>query len=533
MRNVKNPILRGFHPDPSIVRVGENYYVAVSTFEWYPGVAIYCSENLSDWKFAASPLTEEKIDLRGIDSACGVWAPNLTYYKGTFYLLYTIVYTNRSRYKDTHNFLITASQIEGPWSEPVYLNCSGFDPSLFHDANGKKWLINMTIDHRVDKERFSGIDIQEYDEKRQKLIGPVYRIFKGTQIGTTEGPNILKRGEYYYLTCAEGGTEFGHCVTVARAKSIIGPYEVNPDNPMLSSKAESSYPIQRAGHGQLVEDGKGRWYMAHLCSRPVDGYSILGRETAIQNIMWTDSGWFRLQAGGKLPQLEFQTEEKSVEMPVCTKTGREDFEQEKLPWEFFTLRESAKKNGITVSERKGWVRIYGGNSLSSKYKQGLLARRQQDFYCDFTVKMQFCPKRYQHMAGIVCYYNYDNYYYMRVTKDENLGVCICITSVENGAIAETECVQLPQDKDIYYLRAKIRRENLEFFYSVDEEVFHKVGEILDMRILSDEHVDGNGFTGAMLGMSCQDLQGDGCYADFDWVDYVESYRNDDQDRAYD
>ena len=137
------------------------------------------------------------------------------------------------------------------------------------------------------------------------------------------------------------------------------------------------------------------------------------------------------------------------------------------------------------------------------------------------------------MAGIVCYYNYDNYYYMRVTKDENLGVCICITSVENGAIAETECVQLPQDKDIYYLRAKIRRENLEFFYSVDEEVFHKVGEILDMRILSDEHVDGNGFTGAMLGMSCQDLQGDGCYADFDWVDYVESYRNDDQDRAYD
>ena len=246
MRSVKNPVLKGFNPDPSIMRVKGDYYLAVSTFEWYPGVTIYHSRNLSDWEFIVAPLEEVHMDLRGIDSACGIWAPNLTYDQGTFYLVYTIVYTNRSRYKDTHNFLVTATDIRGPWSEPVYLNCSGFDPSLFHDDDGRKWLVNMTIDHRADRERFSGIDIQEYNEQEKKVSGPIYRIFKGTEIHTTEGPNLMKKDGYYYLTCAEGGTEFGHCVTVARSKNITGPYEVDPRNPVLSSKAEESYPIQRA-----------------------------------------------------------------------------------------------------------------------------------------------------------------------------------------------------------------------------------------------------------------------------------------------
>ena len=305
MRNVKNPVLKGFNPDPSIIRVEKDYYIAVSTFEWYPGVTIYHSRNLADWEFVSAPLTEEKMDLRGIDTACGIWAPNLTYDNGVFYLLYTIVYTNRSRYKDTHNFLITATDIRGPWSEPVYLNCSGFDPSLFHDDNGKKWLVNMTIDHRINKERFSGIDIQQYDEEKKELIGDVYRIFKGSKIHTTEGPNMMKKDGYYYLTCAEGGTEFGHCVTVARASEITGPYTIDPENPILSSKADLSYPIQRAGHGQLVQSYEGDWYMAHLCSRPLDGCSILGRETAIQNITWTQDGWYRIATGGKLPKQEF------------------------------------------------------------------------------------------------------------------------------------------------------------------------------------------------------------------------------------
>ena len=518
MKNVKNPVLKGFNPDPSIIREEKDYYVAVSTFEWYPGVTIYRSRNLADWEFVSAPLTEEKMDLRGIDTACGIWAPNLTYNNGMFYLLYTIVYTNRSRYKDTHNFLITATDICGPWSEPVYLNCSGFDPSLFHDDNGKKWVVNMTIDHRINKERFSGIDIQEYDEEKKKLIGDVYRIFKGSKIHTTEGPNMMKKDGYYYLTCAEGGTEFGHCVTVARASEITGPYTIDPENPMLSSKADLSYPIQRAGHGQLVQSYEGDWYMAHLCSRPLDGCSILGRETAIQNITWTQDGWYRIATGGKLPKQEFLAPEIEGKNTAYAH-GREDFEKEEIPWEFLTLRESAQTCGINTSQRPGWLRIHGGNSLSSKYKQAVLARRLQDDSCECTTKMQFNPKRYQHMAGLVCYYNYDNYHYLRVTRDEELGICICVTSVNNREITESEYVKLSEDVECYYLKAVIKGVDLEFLMSYDNKTFMKIGETLDMRILSDEHVEGNGFTGAMVGMCCQDLQGDGCYADFDWFEY--------------
>lgn len=519
MAQIQNPVLKGFNPDPSILRVGDDYYIAVSTFEWFPGVNIYQSRDLKDWSFAAAPLNDvHKLELKGIDTACGIWAPNLTYDNGHFYLLYTIVYTNRSRFKDTHNYLMTADKIEGPWTDPQYLNCSGFDPSLFHDAD-KKWLVNMTIDHRVDKERFSGVDIQEYDETKQVLKGPVYRIFKGSPIGTTEGPNLIKKGGYYYLTCAEGGTEFGHCVTVARAKNIMGPYEIDPENPILTSKAADDYPLQRAGHGQLVEAADGSWFMAHLCSRPVDGCSIMGRETAIQNIVWTEDGWFRLAAGGKLPLTTFENYYQG-ESKEELQQFLEEFDGEKLPWYFMTLREPACNCGIDFISRPGWLRIHGGNSLSSKYKQAFTARRQQAFNYDAITKVEFCPGDYHHMAGLICYYNYDNYHYIKITRDEEMFRCVQVTSVVNKRVKDSPCYRIPEEGAVY-LKSRVRRDELRFFYSMDALGYVQIGEILDMRTLSDESVEGNGFTGAMVGIGCQDLQGNGSYADFDWFAYIE------------
>ena len=162
---VSNPVLRGFNPDPSILRVEDDYYIATSTFEWFPGVCIHHSKDLVNWEIAGYALTDDiSLDMTGLDMSCGVWAPNLTYHKGLFYLIYTVVYTDRQRYKDTYNYLVTAADIKGPWSKPVFLNCSGFDPSLFHDGD-KKYLVNMVIDHRVDYERFAGVDVQEYDPR--------------------------------------------------------------------------------------------------------------------------------------------------------------------------------------------------------------------------------------------------------------------------------------------------------------------------------------------------------------------------------
>lgn len=524
MKIIKNPILKGFYPDPSILRVGGDYYIATSTFEWFPGVCILHSRDMEHWETLPAPLADEQVlDLRGIDTSCGIWAPNLTYHNGLFYLVYTIVYTDRPRFKDTHNFLVTAKNICGPWSKPVFLNCSGFDPSLFHDDDGRKWLVNMTIDQRPSQTRFSGIVIQEYDPATNSLTGPVYPIFKGTEIGKTEGPNLYKHGGTYYLLCAEGGTEFGHCCTLARCSRINGNYEPYPENPVMTSSFADDCPLQRAGHGALVETEDHKWLMAHLCSRPVDRFSILGRETAVQNIEWTPDGWFRLVCEhAKYPRDHFNfTVTDQTVFPHVPK--REDFDSPVIPREFLTLRQSAKSCRITANERKGFLRIYGGNSLSCKFDVGFLARRIQSLTCNISTSMEFSPVSFGQTAGLVCYYNGDNYYYLKVSRDEKAGLYLSTVSLNNCDVAESEWISLPHDTERLVLRAQIRGRSLKFFYSFDNNTFYPAGSELDMAVLSDEHVSGNGFAGAMTGIFCEDLQKKSCHADFDWFEYEEIF----------
>lgn len=514
---VKNPVLKGFNPDPSLLRVGDDYYIATSTFEWFPGVCIHHSKDLVNWKIVSYGLTnEEDVDMTGLDMSCGIWAPNLTYSDGLFYLVYTIVYTDRQRYKDTYNFLVTAKDVRGPWSKPVSLSRSGFDPSLFHDVK-KKYLVNMVIDHRTDKVRFAGVEVQEYDAVQKRLIGSPVRITAGTERTDTEGPNIFKHGTYYYLVLAECGTRYDHCTTVLRSESIFGPYEENPDNPVLTSAGQKDCLLERAGHSQVIQGEDGSWYMAHLCSRPVKKNSILGRETAIQNIEWTEEGWFRLTANRKgKPEITFH-------VPVETKQIRDlsqrvNFSDGVIPLEYMTLRKSFKSNGIEISD--GGLRITGGASIMSKYFQSFIARRQQCLNCDFETAMHFRPRHLNHIAGLLVYYNYDNNYYLKMSRGEE-GRFLIVSALVNRELVDYESVFLPEEVNIVYLKAQIRLEDLQFYYSVDQKNYIPVGNVLDMKNISDEHITGNGFTGSMLGANCSDLQGDGVYADFLFFDYKE------------
>jgi xylan 1,4-beta-xylosidase len=200
MDQIVNPILPGFNPDPSICRKGDDYYIATSTFEWFPGVQIHHSKDLMHWQLLTRPLVRtSQLDMVGNPNSGGIWAPCLTYADGLFWLIYTDVKSLKGAFKDTHNYLVTASDINGPWSEPVYLNASGFDPSLFHDDDGRKWLVNMLWDFRPNRNKFAGIVLQEYSVFQKKLIGPIKNIFKGTKIAVTEGPHLYKRNELYYL----------------------------------------------------------------------------------------------------------------------------------------------------------------------------------------------------------------------------------------------------------------------------------------------------------------------------------------------
>ncbi|MEP3665437.1 MAG: glycoside hydrolase family 43 protein, partial [Roseibium sp.] len=227
---IQNPVLSGFNPDPSICRAGDDYYIATSTFEWYPGVQIHHSRDLVHWRLVTRPLSREsQLDMRGNPDSCGIWAPCLTHADGQFWLVYTDVKRNAGSFKDAHNYIVTAPDIAGPWSDPVYANSSGFDPSLFHDDDGRKWFVNMIWDHRKEPTPFAGILLQEFDPQAGKLVGPIKNIFKGTDRGLVEGPHLYKRDGWYYLLTAEGGTGYRHAVTLARSKRLTGPYEVHPD----------------------------------------------------------------------------------------------------------------------------------------------------------------------------------------------------------------------------------------------------------------------------------------------------------------
>ncbi|GIP27764.1 hypothetical protein J23TS9_28940 [Paenibacillus sp. J23TS9] len=302
---IQNPILKGFNPDPCILRVEDIYYIVVSSFEWLPGLRVYQSQDLAHWEHCTDLLTEQ-VDLRGNPKNCSIWAPQLSFHDDLFYLVYTDVKSTKRPFKDVHNYVMTAPTIQGPWSEPVYLNSSGFDPSLFHDEDGRKWLLNALWDYRITEgNKSSGIVIQEYDPDLQCLVGEPQKLFDCTWLKKTEAPHIYRQNGYYYLITAEGGTSSGHAVTVARSKKLLGTYEVDPQNPMLTSRDQPDLMLQCAGHGSLVQTPGGEWYMAHLCTRPIEGqYAILGRETALQQVYWNEDGWLRLTSGGHEPQLK-------------------------------------------------------------------------------------------------------------------------------------------------------------------------------------------------------------------------------------
>ena len=425
---IRNPILKGFNPDPSIVRVGDDYYIATSTFEWFPGVQIYHSRDLVNWRLLTRPLRRpSQLNMLGDPDSCGVWAPCLSYDNGLFYLIYTDVKrygrttvggASGASLRDFHNYLVTCSTIDGDWSDPVYLNSSGFDPSLFHDDDGRKYLVNQLWDHRPGQNRFAGIVLQEYSPSTRKLIGERKNIFPGTRIGLTEAPHLYKRNGYYYLLTAEGGTGWGHAVTMARSKSLTGPYELHPDTYIISARHRPDAELQRAGHADLVETQSGETYAVYLCGRPIRnrGRCTLGRETAIQRMVWGDDDWLRTEDGQGvsqattpapgLPATEF------FASPV-----REDFDTDQLPIDFQWLRSPWPEQLFSLSARRGYLRLYGRETIGSQFKQALVARRQQAHCYSASTSMEFDPEHFQQAAGLVCYYNSSKFHYLYVSTE--------------------------------------------------------------------------------------------------------------------
>lgn len=514
---IRNPILPGYHPDPSILRVEDDYYIATSTFEWFPGVQIYHSKDLVNWRLLTYPLTRtSQLNMIGNINSGGVWAPCLSYDNGQFYLIYTDVKSRKGGFKDTHNYLVVADHIEGPWSDPIYLNSSGFDPSLFHEDDGTKWLVNMIWDHRKGKNAFAGIALQQLSMERKKLVGPIENIFKGTSIGLTEAPHVYKKDGYYYLITAEGGTWYTHAVTVARSRSLHGPYQVDPTNPILTSNEEDE--LQKAGHASLVETQNGEWYMAHLCGRPiVDKKCILGRETAIQKCFWTEDGWLRVE-GGNNPKVSVPAPNlQTIKLELETDMDEFDSPVHKKYWN--SLRRPFEEDWISLEDRPGYLRLKGQESLNSLHHQSLLARRLESMGIEVETLLDYNPENFQQMAGLIAYYDTDDYIYLRVTYHEDKGKCLGIIQSKYGDYDEllNEDIAIPELAT--KLKMVIHRQWLQFLYSNDDTEWINIGVPIEMSHLSDDDAETIRFTGTFVGICTQDLSGQKKHADFDYFHY--------------
>ena len=513
---IQNPVLRGFNPDPSILRVGEDYYIATSTFEWLPGIQLHHSRDLVHWELIGHALTRpSQLRLEGVIDSAGLWAPSLSWCDGTFFLLYSVLHTRVGTFKDVHNYLVTTEDIRGEWSEPLFLNSSGFDPSLFHDDDGSKWLINMQWDPRPGKHRFGGIVMQEYDHAAGILTGSQHHILRKPDL--IEGPNLYKHAGRYYLMLAEGGTGTRHAISLARADCVTGPYEIDGMPFILSARDFPQNALCKTGHGSLVETPGGEWYVAYLCSRPLPdtGRCPLGRETAISRCHWTDDGWLRFDGGIAARENE-PAPLDAIEYPVCLRPEHDDFDSPDLSPHWSWLRQPLSDTWLSVNARPGWLRLYGIESVHSLYWQSLLAQRLQEFHCDIRTVMEYAPVHFNQSAGLICWYDTKTHYYLRVTCDEILGKVVEIALTDDSDYKVLEDSRLPVgDWTQFHLRAMIDHADLRFYASPDGDDWRSIGPVLDASKLSDDYGTGLHFTGAFVGICAQDLQGPRLYADFD------------------
>lgn len=530
MQAIQNPILRGFNPDPSIIRVGEDYYIATSTFEWFPGIQIHHSTDLVHWNVVTHPLNRvSQLDMKGVPDSCGVWAPCLSYKNGTFYLVYSNVKSFHGLWKDTPNYVVTTNDLLGDWSEPVYLGSAGFDGSMFHDEGGKSWFLAMLTDHTDHSNFFGGIVMQEFDESEAKLVGEQFYLTKGTELGCTEGPHLYKKDGYYYLLLAEGGTEYEHAITIMRSKEITGPYELHPSNPILTSWNNPKLELQKSGHGCFVEAQNGDWYVVFLVGRPLTerGRCTLGRETAIEEIIWKE-GWPYLKHGGNEPRISIPALDfKPTSVKEFPK--RVQFSTEKLDVNFQSLRIPIEESWCSLKEREGFLRLRGRESLSSTHEQSLVARRVQAFHVEASTKLEFTPENFHQMAGLVFYYNTGNFYYLNVSTPKlGNGKQISIISSDVFRMKKHNKIIDVSDQKSIVLRGEMNMDSLQFSFSTDEgNTFQNIGEILDASILSDDYVCQSkeayepAFTGTFVGIACQDLAHQKAEAFFEWFQYQE------------
>jgi xylan 1,4-beta-xylosidase len=497
----RNPVVPGFYPDPSVCRVGDDFYLATSSFEYFPGVPIFHSRDLVHWRQLGHCLDRpSQLPLAGVNASGGVWAPTLRHHDGVFYMTTTNVSAGG-------NFIVTAATPEGPWSEPVLVAQKGIDPSLFFDQDGSVLYTTSS----------GGALQSRIDVKTGKLLSEPKVVWAGSGGQHPEGPHLYLRDGWYYLLLSEGGTEYGHMITMARSKSPWGPFEPCARNPLLTHRSFFS-PIQAIGHADLVEAPGGAWFAAFLGVRP-NGYPPcyhLGRETFLAPVTWESDGFPRIGDGGRVA-LEMET---TLELGRAVETvPRDDFDAPKLALPWNHLR-TPNPELTSLAERPGYLRLRGSaDGLDEVASPAWVGRRQCHFAVRVATCLEFRAEGDNEEAGLVVRMNERHHYEVFVTV--RVGKPAVVVRRRIGSLrAEVACEPLPPgDAARWVLAVEADRDRYVFSFGKSDAELRPLAEG-ETRYLSTEVA--GGFTGVYFAMYASG-NGTPCKqpADFDWFDYVE------------
>lgn len=495
-QTLRNPIIPGYHPDPSVCRVGNDFYLINSSFQYFPGVPIFHSKDLVNWELIGNVLDREsQLPLKGATSWLGIYAPTIRYHEGTYYMITTNV-------GNGGNFMVTATDPRGPWSEPIWLKQDGIDPSLWFE-NGKTYMMSNPN---------NTIMLCEIDPKTGQQLTESRPLWQGTGGRYPEGPHIYKKDGYYYLLISEGGTELAHKLTIARSRDIYGPYEANPANPILTNccVAGQSMQIQGTGHGDFVQAADGSWWIAFLAYRNFGGaYHHIGRETCLAPVEWNEGEWPVVNGGNPIDTLmQVRTlAPQQVKLQHARLTPQTIKSPEWIYLQNPIADNYQVKNGKLHLRANGW--------LNDNNRPTFIGHRQES-PC-FTAETEVYINNSNGIYGLTVYQINDGYIHLYVTPSgigvdgmlKSLGVDMARQSWNYDVpIPETVRLRITSDGEKYY-----------FLYAVPGEDFELLDQI-DCALLSTEVV--GGFTGAIIGIMAEGMDFDNeCYGEFNYFDYQE------------
>jgi len=528
----RNPILPGGYPDPSICKVGDTFYLVNSTFEYFPGLPIHKSTDLINWELIGYGLHRPSqatgvVNLVDIQSDGGIHAPTIRYNKGTFYIITTNVYYHEeTNTTDFVNFIITAENPEGPWSEPHVLEgAPGIDPDIFFDDDGSVWYVGT---HNPENPSFEGegeIWLQQIDLENWKLTGERHFLWRGACGGVwVEGPHMYKRNGYYYLLVAEGGTSYNHAVMIAVSDQITGPFTSNERNPIFSTR-HLSYDnwVHSTGHADLIELNDGRWYMVALGIRgDVDRGSNMGRETHLLPVQWEREPFEWKEVRYEWPVIAPQTGKVERYTPVPfegTSQKRntsftDHFTDDKLnlAWNF---RRVPLDNSYSLIAKKGVLRIYNEpNTIQERGRASLMGFRQTESDFEYQAKMSFEPKSNNSEAGISLFQKDNNYLNLTIKKEDNKHFMLLTLAMPNE-----KPIVLKKEELVHYMnemtfKVTSKQQEYKFYYAIGD------GDFKLFKTTKANHILSKKYTGAYLGIyaTANGIKTKD-YADFDWVSY--------------